>query len=1096
MRNKMIAIALLACCAMLAPATQASAAGAPAWQISLTPLPTNLRPGSTGTPAEAPLYKLTVTNIGGGQTTGPVSMEVTLPPGIKPVGSRGESGDTAVPDPVCKVVGPGGQTVFCSGPGPVYPGRWIGARIPVEVTGAEGEVLTAVASIAGGGAPTMSTSYATKIASDPPPFGFLPGASGLSALLTNEDGTATTTAGLHPDQMTITLAFPTDQPAHEGPTTGAGHIRDLTTELPRGLIINPNATKVRCTEAQLVFNNGVDLKGQCPPASQVGLISIMTELTGPTIGISPLYNMVPPPGAPAELGFEALNAGIFVHLTGEVRSDGDYGLSGDTSDIIARPTNPILSAQAQLWGDPSGSGHDEIRGECRIRTVVSSCPISVAEQTGKPFLTMPSECAQSLTTSASADSWEEPEPSVKPSASYQSTDTLGNVVGVNGCSTLKFDPSLTVRPQTSAAETPAGVQIDLSVPQNEGLKNEFGQPQQATSTLKDTKVTFPAGMALNPAAADGLTACTPAQIGLKTGVGVTPIHFTSDRPQCPAGSKIGSVEVDTPLLDHPLPGAVYVAQPFQNPFGTLLGAYVVIDDPQDGIVAKLAGRTEADPKTGQLTVTFNENPELPFEHFKVTLFGGPRAVLRTPSTCGTFTTTSLQTPWSGNPPVPRADSFEVTQGANGRPCVTDESQMPSSPGFEAGTLTPIAGSFSPFVARLQRADGTQQLKSLNLSLPPGLTGRLAGLETCSEAAIALAATKTGAEELASPSCPAGSQIGEVKVGAGAGPAPFYTTGKIYLAGKYEGGPISAVVITPAVAGPFDLGTVVVRTATYINPTTAVLSVKSDEFPRILQGIPLELRDAQLNLSKREFTLNPTSCDPMAFTGEAISVFNHITPLDQRFQVGGCRGLDYEPKLAIRLFGGTGRGAHPRLRAVLTTKPGEANSARASVALPHSEFLENAHIGTVCTRVQFAANSCPPKSIYGHAVAITPLLDEPLEGPVFLRSSSHKLPDMVVALRGPASRPIEVELDGRIDSINGGIRSTFDFVPDQPVSKFVLSMFGGAKGLIVNSRNLCERTYRATAKFDGQNGKVHDFNPPLKNSCGGKGKKARRARRRG
>ncbi len=537
------------------------------------------------------------------------------------------------------------------------------------------------------------------------------------------------------------------------------------------------------------------------------------------------------------------------------------------------------------------------------------------------------------------------------------------------------------------------------------------------------------------------------------------------------------------MLDHPVPGAVYVAQPYQNPFNELLGVYVVIDDPADGIVAKLAGRTKIINKdTGQLQTTFTKSPELPFEHFKVSLSGGPRAALRTPATCGTFTTTSLETPWSGTAPVPTADSFAISQGANGRPCATSESQLPNSPGFEAGTATPIAGAFSPFLGRLQRADGTQQLKGLNLTLPPGLSGKLAGIPSCSAASIDAAAAKTGVQEQQSPSCRAASQVGEVLVGAGAGPQPYYTSGKIYLAGPYNGGPVSAAIVTPAVAGPFDLGTVVTRAALYVNPVTAQITVKSDPIPRQLQGIPLDVRDVQVKMSRPNFTLNPTSCDPMGISGEAISVFDQIAPLFQRFQVGGCKGLDYGPKLALSLKGATKRGGHPKLRAVLTAKFGEANTARASVALPKSEFLENAHIQTVCTRVQFAAENCPAKSIYGHATATTPLLDEPLEGPVYLRSSSHKLPDMVAALKGPASRPIKVELDGRIDSVNGGIRSTFDLVPDQPVTKFVLSMQGGKKGLLVNSRNLCAGTNRAAAKFNGQNGKVHDFNPVLKNDC--------------
>jgi hypothetical protein len=1056
-------------------AGNAAAASSPAWKLILIPLPTNFATGTSGTVGSAPMYRLAATNIGSAPTSGPVTYTATLPAGVVPIGSAGDDQDGADPDPVCTT---DEQTVTCTDADPVYPGKLLAAKIPVEVVASSGTLL-AEARVEGGGAATVNAVYPTLVSSGSPSFGFLEGAAGLSTLFTNTDSSPSVLAGSHPDQFTIGLAFPTEQVADDVPATGVERPRTMVTDLPRGLVANPGATPVLCTEAELTVEAG------CPDASQVGTITVVTEIVGPALATSPLYNMVPPPGVPAMLAFDAVNVHVYVHLKGKLRSDGDYGISADADEILAR--NPILGVQAHLWGDPSSTSHDKIRGACR--TSSSFCPV---EPQSTPFLTMPSACSGPLPTAVSASSWENPGVFVK--RETQSTDLQGNPVGVNGCSTLEFEPSLTAQPDTNAAETPTGLHVDLKVPQNEEILDEFGNPQQATSTVKDTKVTFPAGVALNPAAADGLGACTSAQIGMTTAVGASPIHFTAERPQCPDSSKIGSVEVKTPLLDHPVPGAVYVAAPYDNPFGTLLGAYVVIDSPDDGIVAKLAGKTEADPVTGQLTTTFTENPQLPFSEFSVDLFGGPRAALRTPSTCGIYETTSEQVPWSGTAPVHTTDSFQINRGANGRPCVSNEAQMPNTPGFEAGTLTPLAANYSPALGRLSREDGTQQLKGLNFTLPPGLTGKLAGMTICPDAALAAADAKTGVAEQGSPSCPPSSELGEVKVGAGAGPSPYYTTGKVYLAGPYKGGPLSAAVITPAVAGPFDLGTVVVRTPAYLDPVTTQLSAKSDPFPQILEGIPLEIRDARVNLNRPETTLNPSSCKEMAITGEAISVLNQIAPLSERFQVGGCRGLEYGPKLSLRLFGGTGRGAHPRLRAILTAKPGEANTARASVALPRSEFLENAHIGTVCTRVQFAADQCPEKSIYGHVKAITPLLDEVLEGPVYLRSSSNELPDLVANLHGPAYRPVEAELVGRIDSINGGIRNTFDFVPDVPVTKFILSMQGGKKGLLVNSRNLCAHTYRATAKFDGQNGKVHDFRPEMKNDCGKKARKSKRQRK--
>jgi hypothetical protein len=1089
--TKKAAIALLALGAWLVPAGSAQAAAPeprPAWQLALTPLPTNFSPGSTGDTATGPMFRLVATNIGGKATNGKVTLKAVLPTGLTPLKSA--VGDTGPAEggpisPTCKV---SALVVTCTVSEPTYPGRWIGAVIPVKVLGSllPEEKLSASASVEGGGADPIATTYETEIETSAPPFDFLPGAAGLSTTFTNADATPATLAGSHPDQVTVTIGFPIAQPVPEAAVTSAGHPRTLITELPPGLLGNPTATAVRCTEAELL--SGLPGDPGCPAASQVGIVTAMTTISGyPILPPTNLYNMVPPPGVPAELAFNALNYDIFVHLDAEVRSNGDFGVSVRSDDIIARIGSPIMSAQAQVWGDPSAASHDEIRDVCR-ESHQKLCPV---ERRNEAFLTMPSACSGPLQTTARARSWEEP--GIFRERSALSTDVFGDPVGVSGCSALEFEPSLTLRPDTSAAESPAGVRIQLHLPQHDELRDQFGNPQRATANLRDTTVTLPEGMALNPAAAGGLEACTAAQIGLETAVGQAPIHFSSERPNCPAASKVGTVEVRTPLLDHPVPGAFYVAAPYDNPFGTLLGVYVVIDDPADGIVVKLAGRTEADPVTGQLKTSFTEAPQLPFEDFTVQLKSGPRAVLRTPSACGTYATTSAQVPWSGTDPVPTTDSFAVNQGAGGGPCAQSEAQLPNSPGFQAGTETPLAGTYSPFLTRLSRADGSQQLRALNMFLPPGLSGKLAGVKTCSEAAIAAASTKTGRAELAAPSCPASSLLGTVEVGAGAGPTPYYTTGKVYLAPPYKGAPLSGVVITPAVAGPFDLGTVVVRAPAYLDPVTAQLTLRSDPFPRILEGIPLQLRDARVSLDRSQFTLNPTSCAQMAITGEAISLLGNIAPLFQRFQVGGCRALSYEPKLSLRLSGGTKRGAHPKLRAVLTAKPGqEANTAKASVALPRSEFLDNAHIQTVCTRVQFAAEQCPKGSIYGHITAITPLLDEPLSGPVYLRSSSHELPDVVASLHGPPDKPIEVELAGRIDSVRGGIRTTFDLVPDQPVSKAIFSFEGGKKGLLINSRDICARTYRASANFDAQNGKSHDFRPKLKASCG-KGKASKRPR---
>ena len=551
------------------------------------------------------------------------------------------------------------------------------------------------------------------------------------------------------------------------------------------------------------------------------------------------------------------------------------------------------------------------------------------------------------------------------------------------------------------------------------------------------------------------------------------------------------MQIDTPLVDHPIPGSIYLAKQSENPFNSLIALYIAVNDPITGVVIKLPGKVNTNPITGQITNVFEQNPQLPFEDLKVDLFQGARAPLRTPQTCGesaavpNFTTTTSLVPWTapeGATATP-TDSFAIAQAPGGGACAATKAALPNSPSFEAGTASPIAGAYSPFLLRLKREDGSQELKGLNVTLPLGLTAKLAGTAECSQAQIVAAQARhnpgEGAIEKASPSCPASSQLGTVTVGAGSGPAPFYVQGNAYLAGPYKGAPLSMAIVTPAVAGPFDLGSVVVRAALQIDPETAKVTVVSDPLPTILEGIPLDVRSIAVRVDRPDFTLNPTSCKVKSLTAEAISTQDQVANLQNRFQVGGCSNLGFKPRLSLKLNGSTKRNAHPALKAILTYPKGAyANIAKISVALPHSEFLDTTHIKTICTRVQFAANTCPKGSIYGKARAMTPLLDKPLKGPIYLRSSSNPLPDIVFALHGQ----INVDAVGRIDSHKGGTRSTFEAIPDAPISKVVVELQGGGKGLFVNSRNLCRQTNRATVKSTGHNGKTYDFRPVLRDSC--------------
>ena len=548
---------------------------------------------------------------------------------------------------------------------------------------------------------------------------------------------------------------------------------------------------------------------------------------------------------------------------------------------------------------------------------------------------------------------------------------------------------------------------------------------------------------------------------------------------------------------------MYLAAQHDNPFDSTFALLLVIHDTEErGALIKIPGKIEVDEQTGQITTVFNDTPQFPFDDLTLKFRSGPRAPLVSPPTCGKQTI-GIEVASYAQPqnPVDASNSYQVTEGPNGTPCPPDSSKRPFHPSFSGGTLNPVAGAYSPFLFRMSRGDDEQELSQVTAQLPPGLLAKIAGIPFCPDQAIASISTAegTGRAELNHPACPAASQVGTVSAGLGAGPGPNYFDGKAYLAGPYKGAPLSLAVVAPALAGPYDLGNVVVRTALYVNPDTAQARAVSDPFPTILHGVVLRVRDVRLRMDRPETTINPTNCSKMSVDGQITGVGGDLLSTaddslfttSSPFQVGSCASLAFKPKLDLRLFGGTHRGSHPKLKATVSFPPGGANTASASVALPHSEFLDQGHIGTVCTRVQFAANACPAASIYGTVSAKTPLLDETLSGPIYLRSSSHQLPDLVAAFRGGK---IDANLVGRVDSVNGGIRNTFEFVPDVPVTSATFSFFGGNKGLLVNSRDICKAPAKATAIFNAQNGDRLTLHPPLKSACG-KAKKNKRAKHR-
>jgi hypothetical protein len=882
-------------------------------------------------------------------------------------------------------------------------------------------------------------------------------------------------------------------------------LKDASAEIPAGFVGNPQAIP-SCSQAQFITRTAGLRYDSCPYESQVGYVTL--HLGGvssfgsePLPFQFPLWNLDAPPGTPGVFGFSVV--GTPAYISADIRTGDDYGIT--VLNANAPATLALIGLTFTFWGVPADPVHDDDRGyypdgtPCAADLFVPPDCSNSSSASLDPYLTLPTSCVGPVETTLRASSWEfEDIFDTAGFISHDNTEPIPTPIGAEGCNAVPFDPQIEARPTTNAADSPSGLDVNLHIPQHEDC--DPGPPvtcETATAHVRDTTVTLPKELTLNPAAGNGLDGCSLAEFGYTSTDEDGTIHTTPDPADCPNASRLGSVQVESPAIEDPLQGSVFLADPYANPFGSLLALYITIDDEKTGIVVKLAGEVHLDPQTGQVSATFERNPQLPFEDFALNFFGGAGGTLRTPALCGNYTTTSAFTPWTspeGEDKSPE-DNWQITQGANGGACANSAAQLPHAPSLDAGTVSPIAGAYSPMVINLRREDGSQNFSEVTLSPPPGLIGKLAGISPCPDAALAAAAAKSGQEEKANPSCPAASRVGTVHAAAGAGPAPYWTEGDAYLTGPYKGGPLGIAIVTPATAGPFDLGTVVVRSAIYLDSKTAQITAKADPLPTILQGIPLDIRAALIKLDRDQFTLTGTSCDPLAFTGSILSTLGQNAALQSRYQLGECSSLGFKPKMTLALKGGTKRRGHPSLSATLEPRPGDANMASISVALPPTELLDQSRIGTVCTRVQFAADQCPAASIYGTATVTTPLTDYPLTGNVYLRSSDNPLPDLVPDFRGPASQPLRIEASGKTDTVKGALRNTFGFVPDAPFTKLVVTLPGGKRGLIQNSTDICAKRYRATIKYTSQNGLALEQRPVVKTSCP-KGKKRPKTHRRG
>ncbi len=842
---------------------------------------------------------------------------------------------------------------------------------------------------------------------------------------------------------------------------------NITVNLPTGVFGNPGAT-FRCRNSEFVVNH-------CAPGTQVGLVTIFANFEGQpnyTLGTAPVYNVERlGEDEAARLAFVVPTVDVPVIVPIRVRSASDYGLQMTFSSIPQ--TVAISGVQFNIWGFPAEPAHNSERFDpggpgsppgCPGSTTPSciSAPFPVAGEVVRPFTDNPSVCTGApLPVSLEVTTYQDPKPS-RAEADYPETI---------GCENQQFDPVFNLALTNQQADSPSGLDIQLKADQF--LAGEAPSP----STLRSATLTLPEGLSINPDAADGQSACLDSQAG-----------FGTNLPgACPDSSKIGTVEVITPALETPLIGSLYIGEPES---GDQYRVFMIFDG--YGIHAKLSASFQPDPKTGQLTMSVNELPQVPFEEFNLHLFASDRGLMATPQDCSSYRAESTLAPWNAVlAPQHSAPVLNVTSGPEGSGCPGQV--RPFHPTLEAGTSSPAAGGYSDFTLKLNREDGDQYLGKLNFTMPPGLTANLHGVTYCPEANISEAAQKLGKVEQANPSCPASSEIGTSNVAAGPGSHPFHAVGKLYLAGPFQGAPLSVVAITPALAGPYDYGTVVVRVAIHIDPLDAHVIADSETVPKIIGGIPIRMREIRVNINREHFMINPTNCSPFSVGSEGVGDQGTAVAFSSYFQAVNCGILPFRPRMSVTQLGGhkaTARGQDPSIRFDLRTREGDANIHSVAVTLPNTLEIDQNHLGNLCSRSELQATHCQGRQPIGTVSDVTPLLEEPLEGLAYAVSGFSGLPHVAFILGGQ----VTVVPQGETTTISGQrLRTLVPTVPDVPIGHFQLTLFGQKQGYLANTRNLCRHPVMTTVQYAAQNGKVLTQKLAMKTACGNRAKRPKRRR---
>jgi hypothetical protein len=939
---------------------------------------------------------------------------------------------------------------------PPYEQLEVQITVGVGEAASSGEVNTV--SVSGGGAREVSVSRPISVGEET-----VFGVENTESLAEEEGGAISTQAGKHPFQLTDVLQLNTSvlstNIVNQEPAALA---KDLVFQLPPGLIGNPAAVP-QCSDAHFAKDVPGVPHNECPPDTAIGVATVMFNAPGSGGGYQsrtvPLFNLAPQPGEPARFGFEP--SGARIYLDTAVRTGGDYGVTVSVSNLVQ--IDGFFASKVTFWGVPGEPAHDNARGWACVLDEPGCVPLGDAEPA--PFLSLPTACTGAMPTSVQVDSWAEPHPANPKRAPLFSEYEMG---GLDGCNHLQLAPQISVAPDIPNASTPTGLEVLVHVPQTAALNPEG----LAESALRNTTVALPVGVGVNPGGADGLEACSESEVGYRGKMPGEPAEnlFTPvlGSPFCPNASKIGTVEIETPLLAHTIKGAAYLATQDENPFGSLIALYLVAEDPVSGTLIKLTGEVSLTEGTGQLVTTFKDTPELPFENLRLHFFGESRAPLGTPALCGSYTTSATFAPWSGNDASNTGSTFNITSGPNGSPCPNppgdqSPSTLPFSPSLTAGSTNIQAGAFTPFTMTMSREDGNQDLKGISLHMPAGLSGTLVGVALCGEA------------QADAGTCGPESLIGETTVSVGLGGNPYTVTGgKVYLTGPYEGAPFGLSIVNPANAGPFHLGSVIVRARIEVDPNTTQLTITSDTtgpyaIPPMIDGIPLQIKHINVTVNRPGgFTFNPTNCTPSAITGALTSIHGATSSLSVPFQATNCATLQFAPKFTVSTSGQTSKANGASLNVKLLYPQAafgsQANIKQVKVDLPKQLPSRLTTLQQACVAKVFEANpaGCPAASLIGHATATTPLLPVPLSGPAyFVSHGGEAFPSLIIVLQGYG---VTLDLIGSTFISKQGITSsTFKTVPDAPVGSFELNLPEGKYSALTANGSLCSPTKVVTVK---------------------------------